>query len=172
MISASDVLAVVRRLEAAGIAAWLDGGWGVDALLGAETRPHDDLDLVAVVTRAAAVAALGSLGFALTVDEWPVRFVLADPTDRRVDFHPITFDTDGGGLQQQPSGPPFRYPPEGFSGTGTIAGETVRCLTPDVQLLCHAGYEPDANDRHDVRLLCTRFGLPLPERYRVRSDPT
>lgn len=25
---------------------WLDGGWGVDALLGKETRAHQDLDIV------------------------------------------------------------------------------------------------------------------------------
>lgn len=25
---------------------WLDGGWGVDALLGRQTRPHDDMDIV------------------------------------------------------------------------------------------------------------------------------
>ena len=24
---------------------WLDGGWGVDALLGKETRQHNDIDL-------------------------------------------------------------------------------------------------------------------------------
>jgi lincosamide nucleotidyltransferase A/C/D/E len=28
-----DVLEVVGRLEAAGVEVWLDGGWGVDALL-------------------------------------------------------------------------------------------------------------------------------------------
>jgi lincosamide nucleotidyltransferase A/C/D/E len=28
-----------------GINIWIDGGWGVDALLGAQTRPHKDLDI-------------------------------------------------------------------------------------------------------------------------------
>jgi hypothetical protein len=41
----SDVLEVVYLLEASGIEVWLDGGWGVDALLGSETRPHVDLDI-------------------------------------------------------------------------------------------------------------------------------
>lgn len=31
---------ILRLLEAAGIAVWLDGGWGVDALLGRQTRSH------------------------------------------------------------------------------------------------------------------------------------
>jgi lincosamide nucleotidyltransferase A/C/D/E len=41
-----DVLDVLDRLNAAGIEWWVDGGWGVDALLGEETRTHNDLDLV------------------------------------------------------------------------------------------------------------------------------
>src|SRR5262249_2802479 len=40
-----DVVAAVRRLENAGIDYWIEGGWGVDALLSEQTRPHDDLDL-------------------------------------------------------------------------------------------------------------------------------
>jgi lincosamide nucleotidyltransferase A/C/D/E len=45
-VNAYDVLDILDRLDVAGIEWWVDGGWGVDALLGAETRPHDDLDLV------------------------------------------------------------------------------------------------------------------------------
>jgi len=40
------VVAFCRRLRALGIEIWLDGGWGVDALLGEQTRPHEDLDIV------------------------------------------------------------------------------------------------------------------------------
>ncbi|HEV8651819.1 MAG TPA: hypothetical protein VG276_21080, partial [Actinomycetes bacterium] len=39
-----DVLEIVGRLERAGVAVWLDDGWGVDALLGAQHRPHRDVD--------------------------------------------------------------------------------------------------------------------------------
>ena len=58
------------------------------------------------------------------------------------------------------------YPAAGFAGRGEIAGRPFACLTAEVQLLCHVGYEPDATDRHDVRLLARRFGLPLPHPYR------
>jgi hypothetical protein len=34
MMTATDVLEVLGRLEAAGLAVWVDGGWGVDALVG------------------------------------------------------------------------------------------------------------------------------------------
>ena len=40
----AEVARIVAYLESAGIRIWLDGGWGVDALVGEETRPHSDLD--------------------------------------------------------------------------------------------------------------------------------
>src|SRR5258708_39291241 len=42
----SEVLAVLRLLEEAGVPAWIGGGWGVDALARGSRRPHRDLDLV------------------------------------------------------------------------------------------------------------------------------
>jgi hypothetical protein len=32
-----------RSFEREGLAFWIDGGWGVDPLLGKQTRPHSDL---------------------------------------------------------------------------------------------------------------------------------
>jgi lincosamide nucleotidyltransferase A/C/D/E len=32
-------------LEDADVLVWIDGGWGVDALVGEQTRAHSDLDL-------------------------------------------------------------------------------------------------------------------------------
>jgi hypothetical protein len=72
---------------------------------------------------------------------------------------------EGGGVQQLQDGRVFRYPPEGFTGIGSINGHRVRCLTAAVQLLCHTGYVPDENDIHDVHLIHTHFGLPLPPGY-------
>lgn len=37
-MTASRVVAILTELEHRAIAAWLDGGWGVDALLERETR--------------------------------------------------------------------------------------------------------------------------------------
>jgi lincosamide nucleotidyltransferase A/C/D/E len=36
---------------------------------------------------------------------------------------------------------------------GRIAGRAVPCLTPELQLRFHLGYEPGPTDRHDVALL-------------------
>ncbi len=162
-----DVVDIVTWLNAAGIPVWLDGGWGIDALVGEQTRPHDDLDVIIALHHSQdAQQVLRPHDFVLREDELPTRFVLSDERDRRIDFHTVTFDAEGGGMQQLQDGTSFRYPPEGFRGTGRIAGQVMRCLTAEVQLLCHVGYVPDANDKHDVYLLHTRFGLDLPPPYR------
>ena len=165
-MTAADVLEILGCLRTAEVAVWLDGGWGVDALVGEQTRPHDDLDLViALANAAAAQEALAALGFLVVEDERPTRFVARDDRDRRVDFHTVVFDEDGGGTQHLQDGTAWRYPPEGFAGRGQIAARPVACLTPEVQLLCHLGYQPDAADRHDMRLLADRLGLSLPAPY-------
>lgn len=170
MMRAQDVLEAVSRLEAAGIATWLDGGWGVDALLGSETRPHDDLDIVVAVAQLDnARDALRALGYVLAVDELPTRCVLRDPADRRIDVHPVTIGPTGEGRQRLPDGTDGIYPAEGFGGQGIVGGEPVRCITADVQIRHHLGYEPDDDDRYDVRLLCERFGLELPAAFARES---
>jgi lincosamide nucleotidyltransferase A/C/D/E len=156
----------MSQLESRGVAAWLDGGWGVDALLGEQTREHDDLDLVIALERSrAAQEALETLGFSVTEDETPTRFVMRDARGRQVDFHTVIFDAEGGGVQHLQDGGSFRYPPEGFDCSGRVGGRTFRCLTAEVQVRCHCGYEPDENDHHDVLLLCRRFGIGLPQQY-------
>ena len=44
-MSAQDVIALLKLLQQQGIEVILDGGWGVDALLGRKTRVHEDLDV-------------------------------------------------------------------------------------------------------------------------------
>jgi lincosamide nucleotidyltransferase A/C/D/E len=167
MMTVTHVLDVLEGLEHAGVEAWVDGGWGVDALLREQTREHEDLDLViALADGDPAEEALSALGFALGEDERPTRFVLAHGDGRRIDFHTVVFDEGGGGVQQLQDGRSYRYPPEGFAGEGIIDGRVVRCLMAEVQLECHLGYEPDETDRHDMRLLAEKFGLRLPRVYR------
>ena len=37
-----DFVIQVKNLN---VKVWIDGGWGVDALIGKQTRPHGDLDI-------------------------------------------------------------------------------------------------------------------------------
>jgi lincosamide nucleotidyltransferase A/C/D/E len=165
-MSAADVVAVLECLEADGIDAWIDGGWGIDALVGRETRAHEDLDLVvALGDLPPARAALAALGFEhdpSVEPGLPARLVLVAADGRHVDLHPVEFDERGNGWQPLGDGAYGLYPAEGLTGAGQVGGRPVRCLTPQVQLLHHLGYPPDGDDRHDLRLLAEHFDVGLP----------
>ena len=45
MVNKTDAIEIIHWAFDHGISVWLDGGWGVDALLGRQTRPHNDIDL-------------------------------------------------------------------------------------------------------------------------------
>jgi len=94
--------------------------------------------------------------------------VLAAGDGRRIDFHPVIFDPDGSARQigAGPNGGNAVYPAAGFAGNGSIGDHSVACLTPRLLVLHHLGYTPTAKDRHNVRMLCERFGIPLPDAYR------
>ena len=44
-MKSSDVVGLYTELDKVGIKIWVDGGWGVDALLGKHSRSHKDLDI-------------------------------------------------------------------------------------------------------------------------------
>jgi lincosamide nucleotidyltransferase A/C/D/E len=156
----ADVVDLIDAFEGAGVDVWLDGGWGVDALLGEQTREHDDLDLVVGredVPRL--VDALGKRGYEVAKGELPTCIVLLDEVGRQVDVHPVAFDDAGDGIYRMEDGRDWAYPAAGFGGRGEVLGKSVRCLSPEVQVLCHAGYELGDTDHHDLALLRDRFGL-------------
>lgn len=166
MLDAADVLAILDELDRAGLVAWLDGGWGVDALLGEQTRPHHDLDLAIARDDLAAVqAALTGLGFRpdpTAAPGLPARMVLVTADGRQVDLHPLVFDGHGNGWQELAGGAWAVYPAGGLTGGGAVGGRRVRCLTPELQVRNHLGYPLDAADRHDLALLAERFEVPVP----------
>ncbi|MFD5827637.1 nucleotidyltransferase domain-containing protein [Lentzea sp. NPDC060358] len=151
-MTAEDVLEILAAL--AGTDVWVGGGWGVDALVGRQTRPHGDLDLMHREEQEPRVlAVLGALGFAETLSWRPVRFVVTGPGGREVDLHPLRFAADGSAEQSSPTpGAPFRYPASCFV-TGTILGSRVPCLSREQQLFFHQGYQPRDRDLHDLALL-------------------
>ena len=160
MMRAADVLSVLGLLTDAGIAAWVDGGWGVDALLGEQTREHDDLDLVVARSDVPLLSGvLGRDGYEVAKGQLPTCVVLLDPAGRQVDVHPVEFDDAGDGIYRMEDGRDWAYPARGFAGKGRVLGREVRCLTPEVQVLCHAGYELAETDLHDLAALRDRFGI-------------
>jgi lincosamide nucleotidyltransferase A/C/D/E len=166
-VEAGDVIDVLDALAARGLKVWVDGGWGVDALLGEQTRPHDDVDLVVeLVALPVVVEAFAGLGFRVAEDHAPVRVVLRAVDGRQADLHPVTFDDQGTGWQVGASadGSDCPYPAGGFD-RGRILDRAVPCLGAALQVEHHRGYEPRHRDRVDMAQLARRFGLSLPEAY-------
>ena len=132
-IDAADASRILNQLEAAGLVVWLDGGWGVDALAGRQTRPHQDLDLViAREDLAAAQRALAAVGFthdATAVPGLPARLVLVDAHGRQVDLHPVIFDRHGYGWQD------LGATQIGFEPRGVRAGRRQAALVVRLALL-------------------------------------
>ena len=159
-MTSEDVLSVLALLQRARVDVWIGGGWGIDALIGEQTREHRDLDLMHRKHHEAAVmAALSEMGFTESLDWRPVRFVMTDPDGREIDLHPLVFTEDGSAVQAslEPERP-FIYPSSCFV-TGVISGTTVPCLSAEQQVYFHQGYEPSDRDRHDMAQLRQAFGI-------------
>jgi len=167
-MNAGALVDLLQLFESAGIEVWLDGGWAVDALLGTQTRPHQDLD---IILRAADLAGLREIlskrGFEIQKGGTESNFVLADRSGLEVDVHVIVLDRDGNGVYRMQNGSDWIFPATGFSGRGVVEGFSVRCLSPEIQVLCHAhGYVPTEKDLRDMELLHARFGVELPPHLR------
>lgn len=154
MMPWGEVHRVLDVLEAAGVRAWAEGGWGVDALAGRETRSHGDLDLAVDYADEGferAVGALTRLGYERGVDDLPVRLVLEVADGRSVDLHPIRFEPDGAAYQWGHDRE-YQYPADCFT-IGRIDGREVACLGATIQRDFHSGYAPRTVDRHDLAIL-------------------
>lgn len=164
-MDAARVLELLALLEDRGIAVWIDGGWAVDALLGEQTRPHDDLDLVSRIEDSEAIeAALREHGYELGYGGAPHSFELVDAAGHQVDVHPAAFQPNGDGVYKMVDGGDWIFPAAGFAGTGRILGREVPCLTPEVVMVNHTtGYVLDEDHQRDVRALGERYGIAVPE---------
>jgi lincosamide nucleotidyltransferase A/C/D/E len=157
------VLSVLDMLAAAGVQAWLAGGWGVDALLGRQTRRHCDIDLVIgddsqPYQQVAQVLAREGFWFAGTQYDpripIPLCHTWRHDAGHKVEVLPVPlhespFAADGsqaGGVGQS-------------FAEGSIEGRPVPCLTAELQLLLHNGYQQRKIDNHDVTLLRAYLGL-------------
>lgn len=165
-MGADEVVRLVTLLEARDVAVWLDGGWGVDALLERQTREHDDLDLVvSLASVPALLLAMRRAGYEHVAGAAPGSVVLVDDAGRQVDVHPIVLDeARGGGVYVMDDGREWVYPAQGLHGRGRVVGRPVRCLSPEVQVLVHDGYELTTKDYRELDLLHERFGVEVPPR--------
>lgn len=148
-----EVLRVLDALAEAGAATWLEGGWGVDALVGHQTRGHRDVDVdIDVVHEAAALAALRELGYDVETDWRPNRVELRAAGRGWVDLHPLLLGPDGSARQPGLGGELHDFP-AGWFTTGHLGGRTVGCFSPEAQRRFHTGYDLRPVDAHDLAQL-------------------
>ncbi len=167
-ITSRDVTEFYRQMDLLGIEIWIDGGWGVDALLGKQTRTHVDLDIVLhMKDRGSVLEFLRKRSFREIPreDSRPWNFVMGNGDGKEVDFHVIVLDDEGNGLYGPPEAGEGMYPADALQGRGTVDGLPVRCISPEFQIRSHTGYEFDETNVKDVTALAHRFGLDIPQEY-------
>ena len=156
-------------MESHGVELWLMGGWGVDALLGRQTRDHHDLDvLIEVESLERFRQRLDDLDFAFQFvwddETWwvsdvswsgpvpqPTAFVYAHEDGREVDTHVVRREADNSITALWTS--PYELTAEALSGRGVVGTRPVRCLTAAMQRRAHTGYELPPHHAADIRLL-------------------
>ncbi|MEO6060565.1 MAG: hypothetical protein ABIQ99_01350 [Thermoflexales bacterium] len=179
-MKAEDALALYTVLCEHGVRVWIDGGWGIDALLEQQTRSHKDLDAFVALDDLATMARVLRLqGFFLKViwseNRWvphdqrvpligragtgheiATAFVLMDGLGREIDFHVIRIDTRGFGTPAWECS--LAFSPDALTGRGVILGSPVKCLSAAMQMRTHSGYPLQPKDIQDLLLLRDRFG--------------
>ena len=162
-MSAEDVVKFLRLMEENGIEVHLDGGWGVDAVLGRQTRSHEDVDIAVQHKDVPALRRLlNARGYCElpSTDAKDFNFVLSDSHGRKIDVHSYTFDKQGNHVYG------IGYPIDSLTGTGMINGHSVKCISVEWAVKFHSQYDPDETDFQDVRALCARFDIPVPDLYK------
>ena len=165
-MTADNVLNLYNIFKENGVIVWIDGGWGVDALLGLQTREHADLDIAVHRKDNAKLRLLlenGGYQEDPREDSSEFMYVMKNETGICVDIHVFEYDANGKNTYGIP------YPFGSLTGTGIIDGQEVNCIDPEWQFRFKTGYEPKDKDIHDVRALSRKFGFELPEKYATKN---
>lgn len=159
-----DVVELYTELKSLGIKIWIDGGWSVDALLGKQLRPHEDLDIAVEYRDVPKLRAYLESQEYIHIprdDDKEWSFVLGDDKGRKIDIHGFIYDEQRnivGGIM---------YPTESLTGTGTINGVAVRCISPEYMVKFLAPWIHKWPEKYlqAVAALCEKFEIALPEEY-------
>ena len=162
-ITSEDVSELYLNLKENNITVWIDGGWCIDALLGRQTRLHQDLDIA--VSRKDSTelrCLLENIGFSEEPrhDSSEFMYVMKNYAGKRIDVHVFEYDSGGRNIYG------IAYPFGSLSGKGVIDGLEVNCIDPEWMFKFKTSYEPKEKDIHDVRALSKKFEIEMPERYK------
>jgi lincosamide nucleotidyltransferase A/C/D/E len=148
-----QLLSVLGTVRSVGCRFWLEGGWGVDALVGRQTRAHRDVDIdIDGAFEEEVLAVLQELGYVIETDWRPNRVELAAPGRGWVDVHPLVID-DHGNARQAALGGGWHEFPRAFVTIRRLDDVPVPCFSIEAQRLFHSGYELRDVDEHDLAVL-------------------
>ena len=176
MTGSEEIIRLYQLLESHHIPIWLTGGWGIDALLGEQTRPHKDLDVIMLLDDVKRMCALlAKHGYEMEIlwsenkfvidpngNQVATAFVLQHANGYQFDAHAMTLDAQGNGIPAWEEVEDFVFTKAELSGQGVIAGLIVQCITPESQIKCHTGYDLPDKQKSDLALLKAKFGLAFP----------
>jgi hypothetical protein len=168
------IRAVTGALEAAGIPAWLFGGWGLDARIGRITREHGDIEFwverVNAERSKTLLVGAGATALATQPPEESCEFTW-DGTD----FSTAYFDRSPDGSSSQMLGrwSDWLFPPGSFGDEpGTLHGRPVRAMSSAGMLAMKEQYpqlrnggpwrHKDIGDIEILRRLAAEAGPPPP----------
>lgn len=169
MMQAEDVVNLYKLLEENGIQVWVDGGWGVDALLGKQTRSHKDLDIAIQqkdIPKFRALLEKQGYKDVKTEEAKQHNFVLGDDKGHEIDVHVIVLDDKGNGIYG-PIENGEMYPSDSLTGRGVVGGQFVRCISAEWKVKSHGEYKLKDKDLQDISALCEKFDIELPKEQRA-----
>jgi lincosamide nucleotidyltransferase A/C/D/E len=159
---AEKVVELYKLFEDNGVQIWVDGGWGVDALLEEQTREHADLDVALDHIHEGKMRdLLGRHDYKVvqTNDKTDWNYVLGDGR-HLIDVHIFGFDKAGNNTYGT------KYPIDSLTGSGKINDVKVRCISPLWMLQFKSHPKQSQVDRFDQKRLCEKFSLPIPPIYK------
>lgn len=152
-----NLIHVLDFLDGLKIKYWVDGGWGVDILLGQQNREHRDIDVnFDGEFTSVLLDALIEKGYEIKTDWSPTRIELYHPELGYLDIHPLVINKDGSAKQAGLNNDWYEFKAEWFS-SAMFEERVIPCITAEAQKLFHSGYELREVDVIDLKNLNRLF---------------
>lgn len=165
-VGEEELWRIVATLDETGLEYWVVGGWGLDSLVGCETRRHGDVDVLLADFAGGlslVAQALGTLGFRreqpLGGTPWfPDAEVFEDRSRHRIEVLSLGAAACDEAVVRgliEPSERDRMLPTRGrverptqFTAIGSIDGQAVRTISEEWQRLFHSGYDGRPEEAH------------------------
>ena len=152
-VSKESLFMILDLLDGLNMRYWVDGGWGVDVLVGRQSRAHRDVDInFDADFEGVLIDKLLELGYEIRTDWRPSRLELFHPQHGYIDVHPLQINDSGDARQANPEGGWYELKAEWFS-SACFEGRLVPCISVEAQRLFHSGYELRETDKADLEIL-------------------